>query len=425
MRFVSLADPNETATFQEALINGVPSDRDSLYVPEFIPELSKDDIEAVSGGNPFDIGRIMLAPYVCDEIPEADLDEIVRNSVQFPTPLQTVGNRYVLELTHGPTMAFKDVAASYLGAFLSHSHEQTGQPVVVVVATSGDTGGAIAEGMADREGVEVVLAYPKGKVSELQKEQLTRVADNIHSVEVDGTFVDCLKLTVEAFKNPELRQRFNLTTANSISVGRLLPQMTYYAGLTQYWPDGYDGRIVVPVGNEGNITAGLFAKMMGVPLPEFVAANNLNNYRHRYLQAGEEVPKPYVSTMSNAMDVETPKNAPRIEWLYDGDVERMKETLSAQTINGEQTANIIGRVWEEEGYLLDPHTAVAWVASRPGDIIISTAAPEKFAAEIQAATKIPIDNKRQLAALQSRQRRYETIGNFPEEFFDQFDRITS
>lgn len=426
MNFVSLANPAEKATFTEALMRGVPTDSSSLYVPETIPQLSDEQIEVISDGNPFEIGRHMLAPYVEGDISEDDLATIVEEASAFETPLVEVGNRYVLELTHGPTMAFKDVAAAYLGSFLSYTYQQTGEPAVVVVATSGDTGGAIAEGMADREGVQVVMAYPKDRVSQLQQDQLRRVADNVHPVEVEGNFVDCLKLTLDALDNTELKERFSLTSANSISVGRLLPQTTYYAGLLQHFKDGFDGRVVVPSGNLGNLTAGLIAARMGVPLPNFVAGNNENDYLHRLLRYGLHVEKDFVPTVSNAMDVHVPKNAPRIEkWLFGGDVEALRDEVSARKVSDLRTAKLIRRVYGEEGYLMDPHTAVAWGASRPGDIIISTAAPQKFAQEIQAITGIHVDDTEQRAELARREERYTTIGNNPEEFLAVFDDLDS
>lgn len=424
MNFVSLANPNEKASFTEALMRGVPSDINSLYVPETIPELDPEDISVIADGNPLEIGRLMLSPYVREEIPEDDLARIVEDSTTFETPLRTVGNRYVLELTHGPTMAFKDVAASYLGSFLSYTYEQEGKPAVVVVATSGDTGGAIAEGLADREGVQVVMTYPKGRVSQLQQDQLRRVANNVHSVEVEGNFIDCINLTLEAFKDDELRDRYNLTSANSISVGRLLPQTIYYAGLLQYFRDGFDGRVVVPSGNLGNLTAGLIAARMGIPLPKFVAGNNENNYLHRLLRHGRPVEKDFVPTVSNAMDVHKPKNAPRIEkWLFGGNIKALRHEVSAWTVPDARVKNLIRRVYGEENYLIDPHTAVAWGASRPGDIVVSTAAPQKFAQEIGELTGITVNDEAQRETLAQKPERYVSIANNREEFLAVFDQL--
>ncbi len=420
MRFVSLSDPTDNVSFQEALSNGVPRDDTSLYVPEFIPRLSEDDIDALIGAKPAEVGRIMLSQFVADEMSAKDLAAIIDRAVTFETPIVEVGDKKVLELFHGPTMAFKDVAARYLAAFMSHYNQQTGQRSTVLVATSGDTGGAIAHGFADMIGVDVVVAYPKGRVSQLQQEQLRRVASNVYPVEVDGTFNDCLELTTAAFAEPELREGLGLTTANSISVGRLLPQTTYYAGLYGQLTDK-TGRVVVPTGNLGNLTAGLITQAMGVPLPEFLAANNSNDALRRYLQTGRYTVLRTFQTMSNAMDVNDPKNQPRFNWLFGGDIDRMRAGVQAAYVSELETVATIVKVHEETGYLLDPHTAVAWQASNRvksdrSDIIVSTASPVKFAEEIAAKTGIQVNNDAELRELRKRPERQVEIENSAEDF---------
>jgi threonine synthase len=421
MRFTSLTNPADSVSFQEALANGLPKDPASLYVPESIPQLSGEDLDRLNGADPVEIGKVMLSPFVSDEIPEEDLEGIVREAVTFETPLVSVGDKKVLELFHGPTMAFKDVAARYMGSFMSYYNVQTGQESTVVVATTGDTGGSMARGLADMEGVDLVVVYPKNRISQLQQEQLRRVPANVHTVEVDGTFNDCLALTTAAFDNQELRDELNLTSANSINVGRLLPQTTYYAGLYSQLK-GEAARVVVPTGNLGNLTAGILARAMGVPLPNFLAANNANDALTRYLNTnGYYIPAETISTRSNAMDVNDPRNKPRLDWLFDGDITRMRDVVQAARVSDDETKNTIKRVYKETGYLLDPHTAVAWHASEvvknhhgQTDVIISTASPVKFAQEIFTAADIVVDDSEALAELRKTPERYTEIDGVEE-----------
>ncbi len=424
MRFVSLSNPEDTVSFEGAIFNGAPQDSSSLYVPDHIPYLSDEAIEELPGADRFQIGRIMLSPFVKDEIADDDLEKIVHRAATFATPLVDVDGRHVLELFHGPTMAFKDVAAQYLGSFMSYYNEQHGRRSTVLVATSGDTGGAIAHGLADMPGIDVVVAYPKGRVSQLQQEQLRRVANNVHPVEVDGTFGDCLKLTDAAFANAELRRALNLTTANSISLGRLLPQTTYYASLSSQL-EATAGRTRVPAGNLGNITSGLLTQLMGVPLPRFAIANNANNVLARYLASGQYEPRETIPTMSNAMDVDNPRNTPRFSWLFAGNIERMRGAVQAGWVTDKQTVLTINEVFAETGRVIDPHTAVAWYNSHRGDTIISTASPLKFAQEIYKATGIEVDDSSELARLRTRPERHVEIENCNEDFQEILEHLAA
>lgn len=416
MRFVGLSDPSDNVSFQEALESGVPQDAKSVYVPQFIPQLSLEEIRGLVGADTAAIGKTMLRPYVRDEMTEEDLDTIVEEATTFDIPLVDVGDRKVLEVFHGPTGAFKDVAAQYIGAFTSYFYEETGTPSIFLVATSGDTGGAIARGLANKPGVDVVVAYPKGRVSSLQQEQLRRVQPNIHPLEVDGSFDDCLKLTEEAMDDEELQEHVNLTTANSINVGRWLPQLTYHAGIFSKLGDP-SARVVVPTGNEGNLAAGLLARAMGVPLRSYVAATNANDSLVRYLESGRHEPtKASIPTRSNAMDVANPKNWPRLQWLFDNDINRMKDMLSARSVTDEETVRTMKEVHAETGYVLDPHTAVGWAASRPGDVIVATASPLKFAEEIEEMAGIQVDNSAELARLRETPERFTSMPNDPEAY---------
>ena len=407
MKFVSLSEGAYKANFGEALRQGVAPDG-SLYFPEQIPHLDTDTVDGLRGADLHTVAKKVLKPWLSDEIADEYLDGIIDSATTFPISLTDVGDKKILELFHGPTMAFKDVAARYLAALMGHYNRRDGYESRVLVATSGDTGGAIAHGFADVPGTTVTILFPKGRVSELQREQLTRTAPNVNAFEVDGVFDDCQRLVKEAFADTDLRE-LHLSSANSISVGRLIPQMVYYAYAWSQLPDGTDARFVVPTGNLGNLTAGVLAHRMGIPIAQFLGANNRNDALTRYLASGKYEPADTIETMSNAMDVGAPNNMPRFVKLFEGDPKATSELLQAVMIDDSAVIAAIRRVYKEHNYLLDPHTAVAWEASqrlssREGrqDVIIATASPVKFSSEILAATGIKISNERELAELRSR-----------------------
>lgn len=414
MKFVSLNDlQGEAVSFQEALARGIAPDG-GLYVPQSIPELSPAELDQLIGADRYKIAKIMLGPWLAGELPEHDLEAIIRRAASFDTPLVKVSNKYVLEMFHGPTMAFKDVAAGYLAAFMDYFNKKTGRPLTVLVATSGDTGGAIAHGFADIESINVVVLYPRGRVSRLQREQLRRTAKNVQAVEVKGDFNDCQDLVKKAFVDRQLGREFNLTSANSINVGRLLPQTTYYASIYSQLGKAA-GQVVVPTGNLGNLTAGVLARAMGIPIAGFVAATNSNDIVARYLKDGKYQPKATVRTLSNAMDVNAPNNLPRLRWLFKDDLAATRPVIKAASVSDQETIETIKRVYKETGYLLDPHTAVGWRASEllggKEDIIVATASPLKFAEEILAKTGIKTNNSYLLERLRQQPERYTEIGN--------------
>lgn len=417
MRFVSLANPEDSVSFQGALEKGAPQDSSSVYVPEYIPRLDPQEIESLVGADPVHIGKTVLSPYVNGEIPEADLDRIVREATTFDVPLVDVGDRKVLEVFHGPTGAFKDVAAQYLGRFLNYFYQQTGRRSLVLVMTSGDTGGAVAAGLGGMEGIDVLMGYPKGRVSQLQQEQLRRVAGNIHTLEIDGSFDDCLKLVDQAFEDDELQEGINLTTANTINIGRLLPQITYHTRIfSELGDEAAHTWTAVPSGNGGDVMAGVMGRAMGVPSGGHVIANNRNDMLTRYWKSGLYEPMRSVRTPSNAMDIGNPKNGPRLRWIFGDDMGMMRKVLRARSIGDEETFDTIRRVHDETGYLMDPHTAVGWAASEPGDVVVSTASPDKFAEVIERGTGIAIDNSAQLAELRRTPERYTEMPNSIEAY---------
>jgi threonine synthase len=414
MKFVSLTDPKDTVSFEDALSQGIAQDG-SLYVPEFIPRLSAAEVKGLVGIDRFETARIMLSPWVADEIPAGDLQAIIRQAASFDTPLVKVGDKKVLELFHGPTMAFKDVAARYLAAFMGYFNQKAGRRSTVLVATSGDTGGAIAHGFANVSSLDLVVLYPKGRVSRLQQYQLRRVAKNVRSLEVNGDFNDCQQLVKQAFADRRLSQKLHLTSANSINIGRLLPQVTYYASLYGQLADDTVW-VAVPTGNLGNLTAGLLAQAMGVPLAKFVAANNSNDALTRYLATGQYEPKRTIRTMSTAMDVSSPNNFPRFSQLLGTDLAALRKVVQAVRVTDEETVETIKQVYSDTGYLLDPHTAVGWRASdvlggSQVDAIVATASPLKFAEEIFEKTGIKVDNSQLMEELGRQPERYWQIEN--------------
>ena len=414
--------------FEEAFLKGLAPDG-GLYYPTTIPTFSaveQEQLRAVwqdmrsldPNATPRYLQLIafeLLNKWFGDEIEDEALRQIATDAQSFPMPIRRVGDFEVLELFHGPTQAFKDVAARNLARLMSYFLKKRGQRAMLLVATSGDTGGAIAHGFADLENIDVVVLFPKGKVSLLQEEQLTRVADNVTSVEVKGVFDDCQALVKKAFVHPNLAH-LPLTSANSINIARLIPQAIYY--LYSYLVlDRNDLEIIVPSGNFGNLTAGLFTREMGIPLHHFIAATNINDAAVRYYQSGQYEAQPTKPTLSNAMDVGNPSNFARVLELFAHNHDRFRHGLRAYRVNEEQTIQTIQQVYEQHNYLLCPHTAVGWhVASAYAQqdlqpLIVSTAAPVKFAREIQAATGIHIDDSADIQRLQTRPKRKIAIQN--------------
>ncbi len=411
----------EPATFGDALQQGLAPDG-SLYFPETIPKFREgflDDLEVLDRQ---EVGIEVLSPWLWDELTGEEIRGIVDTASTFETPVVSVGDKKVLELFHGPTQAFKDVAARYLASLMGHYNQVDERESTVLVATSGDTGGAIAHGFGGVDGTRVVVLYPKGKVSAMQQEQLRRTAPNVRTLEVDGVFDDCQDLVKQAMGDEALTE-INPTSANSISIGRLIPQITYYAdAIRQLRTQGNEDdshRFVVPTGNLGNLTAGLLGFRMGLPVDEFLAANNANNAVDRYLRTGRYSPLPTVETPSNAMDVGKPNNFPRFLELFGGSVVRARNLVKSTLVTKAQTAGTIISVFEEQGYLLDPHTAVAWHASEEitpfnvdsRDVIVSTASPAKFAEEIERLTGIEVDNTAEIAKLRENPEEYDELPN--------------
>jgi threonine synthase len=387
MRYYSLNKQSPIVDFKTATIQGQAPDK-GLYFPEYIPQLSQRFINAISSSSKEAIGYEVIKPFVGDAIPNNILEQIVAETVNFPFPLVEINdNISSLELYHGPTLAFKDVGARFMSRCLGYFVKGIDKKVTVLVATSGDTGGAVANGFYDVDGVDVVILYPSGKVSSVQELQLTTLGKNITALEVNGTFDDCQQMVKQAFVDADLATKLFLTSANSINVARWLPQQFYYFYAYQQWKDKSNLPVVsVPSGNFGNICAGILAHISGLPFAHFIAACNANDTVPDFLRSGIYQTKPAVATISNAMDVGSPSNFVRVLALFHNQFGDLNKNLSAYSINDDETRNVVNRVNQNHDYLLDPHGAVAYAAleqylndhpSRKG-IILETAHPVKF-----------------------------------------------
>ncbi|MFD2784329.1 threonine synthase [Hymenobacter rubripertinctus] len=407
MRYYSLNRQSETVDFRAAAVAGQAPDG-GLYFPESIPRLPTGFVAELPRLSPADIALTMLRPYVGDTIPAAELAGICAETVNFPLPVVPVTDRIsALELFHGPTLAFKDVGARFMSRCLGYFSRHETRPVTVLVATSGDTGGAVASGFLGVPGVEVVILYPQGRVSPVQEQQLTARGQNIRALEVRGNFDDCQRLVKQAFRDDALRQRRRLTSANSINVARWLPQQVYYAVALSQWPHPAPPVVAVPSGNFGNLCAGLLAYASGLPVAHFVAACNQNDAVPRYLTSGRYAARPAVPTLSNAMDVGDPSNFGRILELFGHQYPVLRELLSGYTVSDADTTATIARVFRETGYVLEPHGAVAYfgladyLRQHPEQrgIFLETAHPVKFPAAVEAATGQPVPVPAELADL--------------------------
>ncbi|MEO6000974.1 MAG: threonine synthase [Chitinophagaceae bacterium] len=387
MRYFSTNKDSPKADFKEATIKGQAPDK-GLYFPEKIPSISNDFFENIANFSKEEIAYHVIRPYVGDSIPEAELKRIITETINFDFPLIKITDAiYSLELYHGPTLAFKDVGARFMSRCLGYFVKDEKKKITVLVATSGDTGGAVASGFFDVDGIDVVILYPTGKVSSVQELQLTTYGKNITALEINGNFDDCQSLVKKAFADTELNQQLFLTSANSINVARWLPQQFYYFFAYQQWQDKSKPPVFcVPSGNFGNICAGLLAHRSGLPVSQFIAACNANDVVPEYLKSGSYLPKQSIATISNAMDVGNPSNFARILELFNHELLPLQHVLSSYSISDAATAEALRNLYNSNSYLLDPHGAVAFSAlvqylkKHPDvkGIFLETAHPVKF-----------------------------------------------
>ncbi|HEV2480458.1 MAG TPA: threonine synthase [Puia sp.] len=448
MKYYSLNDPNKNyVDFKEATIRGQAPDR-GLYFPKDVPVLPDDFIENLHRYSYEQIAFRVIRPYTGDTLPETELERIVHETLNFEEPATTLpatigaGEQPAapgettpgpaartqpfefplkqvtpsissLELFHGPTLAFKDVGARFMSRCLGYFVRGNNRPITVLVATSGDTGGAVASGFYDVDGVQVVILYPSGKVSSVQELQLTTFGKNITALEIDGSFDDCQKMVKEAFADADLQKNLFLTSANSINVARWLPQQFYYFFALQQWPyKEHPPVISVPSGNFGNLCAGMMAWLSGLPVAHFIAACNANDVVPIYLHTGNYQPKQAQPTLSNAMDVGNPSNFVRILEIFHQQLPTMKKILSSYSITDEETQNAILSLWKHHHYLADPHGAVGalalqrYLSEHPGEkgLFLETAHPVKFYNTVEPVIGDRITQPGAVAALAHKQK---------------------
>lgn len=405
MKYSSLNFNSKNVSFSEAVIRGLAPDR-GLYFPEKIPTLPPEFFENIQEYSDHEIAFKAIQPFIGDEIEEKDLKKIVEETLSFDFPLVKLSkNTASLELFHGPTLAFKDVGARFMARCLAHFNSQNKpQKVVVLVATSGDTGGAVADGFLGVPGIEVVILYPKGKVSPIQEKQLTTLGQNITALEVEGVFDDCQEMVKSAFLDPQIKQKVQLTSANSINVARWLPQMFYYFFTYKKLIEKNKKLVFsVPSGNFGNLCAGLMAREMGLPIDHFIASTNVNDAVPDYLKTGQYTPKKTIATISNAMDVGAPSNLIRIQKLFNNDFHKLGKILSGYSYTDSKTKKGLKKLHENVLYVADPHGAVAYLGlsefleKNPEyfGVFLETAHPIKFndVVEKTLGIKIPVPER--------------------------------
>ena len=400
MNYYSLNKKTPNVNFREATIKGQAPDR-GLYFPETIPVIDPSVITNMEAYSKEELAFSIMRPYVGDTIDKKTLYRIVSETINFPFPLVHVNDTiFSLELFHGPTLAFKDVGARFMSRCLGYFSQQQNEKITVLVATSGDTGGAVANGFGGIDGVEVVILYPSGKVSTVQELQLTTCGQNITALQVNGSFDDCQAMVKEAFMDADLNKKLMLTSANSINVARWLPQQLYYFFAYQQWKEKTNPPVIaVPSGNFGNICAGLLAHMSGLPVQHFIAACNVNDAVPEYLRSGNYQSKIAVPTISNAMDVGSPSNFIRVLELFQHNYQNISEKISGYTVSDHITKQTITEVYKQYGYTLDPHGAVGYYALQhylqqyPNEkgIFLETAHPVKFPETVEAITGKKID----------------------------------
>ena len=426
-RFYSTKSPRDFVDVKEAVLRSLPADN-GLYMPEKIEPLGDSFWSGWRDLSLSQLGFQIARQVFRESIPAEQLEMIVHEAINFPAPLVRVKEKeYVLELYHGPTLAFKDFGARFMARLMGWLTKDDNGLLTVLVATSGDTGGAVASAFHKVPGTRVIILYPKGKVSGLQEKQLTTLGDNITALEIEGTFDDCQRLVKSAFLKREMSERMNLTSANSINISRLVPQSFYYFDAARNLPEGAKPTFVIPSGNFGNLTAGLFAEEMGLPVEQFVAATNRNDVVPVYLKEGEYRPRPSVATISNAMDVGAPSNFARMESIFGSEWERMRSRIAGFAYDDERTRDTIRRVKAEAGYTLEPHGAVGWMAAEAWrkdhpeshTVVLETAHPSKFLDVMEGELgKGAIDIPERLACLADREKVAIQLGTDESAFQD-------
>ena len=407
MQLYSTNDIKNIVSLKEAILKGLPEDK-GLFMPCDIPVLPDSFFNELKSMSFVEIAYAVAQHLFKGIIPESDLSEIISQAINFPAPVVELNDQIkVLELFHGPSLAFKDFGARFMAQMMSYYNKGVNKELVILVATSGDTGGAVAAGFYDTPGIKVVILYPSQKVSLLQEKQLTTLGKNIAAIEVEGTFDDCQALVKTAFLDPSINTTIRLASANSINIARLIPQSFYYFEAYKQLKSTQPVVFSIPSGNFGNLTAGLFAKRMGLPVHRFIAATNSNDVVPEYLNTGTFKARPSVRTLSNAMDVGNPSNFARMKDLYGSTWNKIKQDILGYSFNDQQTTEAVQAIAKEFNYTIDPHGAVGYLALKEylktnpthQGVILETAHPSKFIDDMESILDRKIDIPERLAVL--------------------------
>ena len=418
MRLYSTKGQVEEVNLKEAVFKGLPDDN-GLYMPTSFPKLPESFFDTIDQLSFSEIAFEVCNALIGDEIPEKELKELVTDAVNFPAPTVHVeDNLYCLELFHGPSLAFKDFGARFMSRLMSYYLKKENQNINILVATSGDTGSAVAQGFLDMPGINITILYPSGKVSKSQELQLTTLGKNITALEIDGVFDDCQALVKQAFLDEDLKKAMNLSSANSINIARLIPQSFYYfQAYAQLKKEGKlenkDLVFCTPSGNFGNLCGGFIAKKLGLPIKHFIASTNANNIVPKYIETGTFEARPSTATISNAMDVGNPSNFPRLLALHENDHKKVTENISGAFYNDEETKVAMSEVFDRTGYIMCPHTAVGYLGLKDYlkdkennlvGVYLATADPSKFADIVENQIKQPVEIPQRLQEIVSKEK---------------------
>ena len=423
MRYISLNHNSQPVDFKTAVMNGLAPDK-GLYFPEEIISLPKKITDNIKSINDHELCYEVIKEYIGEYFTKDELIQIIEKTIDFKIPLNKIGDNpiYSLELFHGPTLAFKDIGAKFLALCMDKiKNDFNSKGITVLVATSGDTGGAVAKGFEGLDGINVCILYPKGRISEVQEKQITTNDKNIIAFEVNGDFDDCQKMVKDAFNDLEIKSKITLTSANSINIARWLPQMFYYFLAIKKMDNENDNIFSVPSGNFGNICAGILSKKIGLNIKLFLASTNINKTVPEYLESGKYSPQKTKPTISNAMDVSDPSNFVRIQKIFNNDIQKIKKIIKAYSFNDDQTREAIKDIYNRNNYLMDPHSAIGYLgiksylsnhSTNASGIFLSTAHPIKFKEQVEKSIGKEISVPSRLKDIMGKSKRSIEINNY-------------
>ena len=424
MKYVSLNHNSAPTSFKKAVINGLAPDK-GLYFPDKNVKLTENFIDSLKNLDDIEICYEVIKKYIGDEIPKNKLLKIIKDTVSFKIPLKKIEKSiYSLELFHGPTLAFKDIGAKFMASCLDHFKDSyTSKKITVLVATSGDTGGAVAKGFSKTKDIDVCILYPKGKISKVQEKQITTNGSYVNAIEVEGDFDLCQSMVKKAFNDQEINRKIALTSANSINVARWLPQMFYYFLAYKKIKNNKKNVFSVPSGNFGNICAGVLSKSMGLPIHHFIASTNINDTIPRYIRDGIFEPNKTYPTISNAMDVSNPSNFIRIQKIYNNDLQKIRKNISGFSYNDKKTKEAIRKLFTSQDYLIDPHSAIGYLGLKEymedndnniNGIFISTAHSIKFKNVVEDTISSKIKYPNSVIKIMNKEKQSQSIENYSE-----------